>query len=766
MTSSIRPFSTECCISGWLCWVLFCRDMEIRCDEAVLEVLGEQAKTGYSTSLLSFALDRRLPMALAFGEHDAARRVKHVMDWKKARPVVTVLSVFAVIAAVLACGSNAWALGKSRVEIAAADNGVTFTADLHSSVQSWAIYEDIYEEGQLISSRPIIETGDGSAADRPLSDCKIEILHNHIMTTSEDDGADILDCTLTVNGEFHYLLGLPKEHYTGIGFTPGDGNSVRRHIEPDGEAVLYTVLLSTKADGSTTARRSQQETIAANDTVVQFRLVTSRSPGWFEERPTSGASGVEEAEIAPEDLLGLLPERFMLASGAGGWRTMLYLNSDGSFVGEHTDSNIDISAYCSFRGQFALPERVAPFTWSLRIEELTAEGVLGQVLYRDGIRYTNVGPYGLENTEELLLYLPGIATASLPEGFLNWARGWRWCLPDNEAPFPSVFPFYGLYNPAEEHGFIAVTEDESYAVYVDFRADTVTHTASQLYALKNASLKALVEDLACYDVWAMTNLLDNVSMTVDDGELFVTVTDPSPVLGKEDLIALAGNNAVLLLALRGELTRVDWLLHKDEGTVQVTLWREDESWRIPELEGSKSTYTEYGRTREGIQELIGLLGQSRPRFQVLITEPFHDILGYDGRTETETMGFWQMRTFYAETPEGAFPIAESFGFGEPVEWQVDLDGDGKEELVCNVTYGGDGAHRAYVYQRREDGIYRGEPSTRNLPDFADWGVNSSWSEYDPVENVFRLHYCVDGEDDYAVLETQGLERMDFEPYNE
>ena len=63
----------------WLCWVLFCRDMEMSCDEAVLSALGDQVKRGYSLSLVANAAARPVPAALAFGEHDAARRVKNVL---------------------------------------------------------------------------------------------------------------------------------------------------------------------------------------------------------------------------------------------------------------------------------------------------------------------------------------------------------------------------------------------------------------------------------------------------------------------------------------------------------------------------------------------------------------------------------------------------------------------------------------------------------------------------------------------------------------
>ena len=83
--------------AAWLCWVLFCRDLEMRCDEAVLAQLGDQVKRGYSLSLVSFAMERRFPAALAFGGHDAARRVKHVLAWKKETHRVAFLAAAVVL---------------------------------------------------------------------------------------------------------------------------------------------------------------------------------------------------------------------------------------------------------------------------------------------------------------------------------------------------------------------------------------------------------------------------------------------------------------------------------------------------------------------------------------------------------------------------------------------------------------------------------------------------------------------------------------------
>ena len=70
----------------WLSFFLCSRDMELRCDEAVLKRLGPQVRSDYAQSLLNFAAGRRFtPAPLAFGEGDTGKRVKFVLRWKKTK---------------------------------------------------------------------------------------------------------------------------------------------------------------------------------------------------------------------------------------------------------------------------------------------------------------------------------------------------------------------------------------------------------------------------------------------------------------------------------------------------------------------------------------------------------------------------------------------------------------------------------------------------------------------------------------------------------
>lgn len=92
----------------WLAFFLGGKDMEMSCDEAVLNRLGEGIRADYSQALLRLATHRRLiaGMPLAFGEGETKGRVRNMARWR--RPKVWVSGICAVLClAVLAvCALN------------------------------------------------------------------------------------------------------------------------------------------------------------------------------------------------------------------------------------------------------------------------------------------------------------------------------------------------------------------------------------------------------------------------------------------------------------------------------------------------------------------------------------------------------------------------------------------------------------------------------------------------------------------------------------
>ena len=85
----------------WLFFKLFVKDMEMSCDEAVVNKLGENIRADYSASLLQLATGRQMIFGspLAFGETEPAGRIKNLSRWKK--PTL-VISAFAIVLCIIA----------------------------------------------------------------------------------------------------------------------------------------------------------------------------------------------------------------------------------------------------------------------------------------------------------------------------------------------------------------------------------------------------------------------------------------------------------------------------------------------------------------------------------------------------------------------------------------------------------------------------------------------------------------------------------------
>ena len=84
----------------WLAYSLLCRDIELACDEKVIEKLTGNQKADYSQALLSCAVNRRSIAAcpLAFGEVGVKERVKNVLNYKKPAFWIVLIAVVSCIA--------------------------------------------------------------------------------------------------------------------------------------------------------------------------------------------------------------------------------------------------------------------------------------------------------------------------------------------------------------------------------------------------------------------------------------------------------------------------------------------------------------------------------------------------------------------------------------------------------------------------------------------------------------------------------------------
>ena len=168
----------------------------------------------------------------------------------------------------------------------------------------------------------------------------------------------------------------------------------------------------------------------------------------------------EKREITFSDI----PEAFTFASGAGGWRTEITISEDGSFAGNYEDWNAgnlsgEYSAecyLCNFSGKFSNPEPTdMPYVYSMKLLELSIDDdeESGTEKIVDETLYIYSSPYGFDDADEFLLYLPGASLSDMTEQCLSWLYYYNASF--TELPAGN----FAIYNIGGEEAFYGQNED-------------------------------------------------------------------------------------------------------------------------------------------------------------------------------------------------------------------------------------------------------------------------------------------------------------------
>jgi len=85
----------------WLCYVLFCRDIELACDERAVGGMEREECVEYAQALLDCSRGHlgTAPCPLAFGEKGVKERVKEILRGKKPAPWLAAAALCACLAA-------------------------------------------------------------------------------------------------------------------------------------------------------------------------------------------------------------------------------------------------------------------------------------------------------------------------------------------------------------------------------------------------------------------------------------------------------------------------------------------------------------------------------------------------------------------------------------------------------------------------------------------------------------------------------------------
>ena len=156
--------------------------------------------------------------------------------------------------------------------------------------------------------------------------------------------------------------------------------------------------------------------------------------------------------ITAKNLFASMPATFHFLSGAGGWQTELYWNGDGTFSGIYEDADVSEIYRCLFMGSMDAPRKIGDLEFSTRVTALDYEKS-NTVAYENGQKIVSAEPYGLDDVDEIRIYLPGCSVSKLPQAAVDWLRGGAEEFWDGQGP--KTLPFFVLYNVRGQQAFFS-----------------------------------------------------------------------------------------------------------------------------------------------------------------------------------------------------------------------------------------------------------------------------------------------------------------------
>ncbi|MBQ9458955.1 MAG: hypothetical protein IJU66_03390 [Oscillospiraceae bacterium] len=270
---------------------------------------------------------------------------------------------------------------------------------------------------------------------------------------------------MSAEGELAPVQTCTKNTYPDVDASAPDGWSVKSEWSIDDKTCSEEAYLA-----AVPSQEAQAKGMLVRNVEYYETDPDSEPPADAYPYPDGAAMTFDEAAAFLRDKLGVsappvdekafftsLPREFSFLSGVGGWSTDIEMSTDGTFTGAFHDSDMGDSSesypngtmhICTFSGRFGDVRRVDDYTYSMRLKEITCDPMDAEWV-EDGVHYVASIPYGLENADEVLVYLPGSQMSKLPWEFVSWVsspNAWG-----NDRPL--FLPFCGLYNVAEKEGW-------------------------------------------------------------------------------------------------------------------------------------------------------------------------------------------------------------------------------------------------------------------------------------------------------------------------
>lgn len=244
----------------WLAFVLFCRDMELACDEKVIRDMDVEDKKVYSRVLLSFSdpSHRIAAGPLAFGEIGVKKRIQSVLNYRKPAFWMVGLAILALVVTSLcfltnpkAANDPAQTMGTAEyqlpdgLEAESADDLTIFTPNAYKVGSEASCADDRISAGYIQKFNTTDDWG-------TMKDGKIEQVYSDNHSTVEDygsiDGLCAPGYLVKVDYDLYSAAALEKEKSMGTDMSEIDttGQYWLLYLVRENEETGYILALNTK----------------------------------------------------------------------------------------------------------------------------------------------------------------------------------------------------------------------------------------------------------------------------------------------------------------------------------------------------------------------------------------------------------------------------------------------------------------------------------------------------------------------------------------
>lgn len=244
----------------WLAYVLFCRDMELACDEKVIRDMDVEDKKVYSRVLLSFSdpSHRIAAGPLAFGEIGVKKRIQSVLNYRKPAFWMVGLAILALVVTSLCFLTNpkeandpAQTIGTAEyqlpdgLEAENADDLTIFTPNAYKVGSEASCADDRISAGYIQKFNTTDDWG-------TMKDGKIEQVYSDNHSTVEDygsiDGLCAPGYLVKVDYDLYSAAAWEKEKSMGTDMSEIDttGQYWLLYLVRENEETGYILALNTK----------------------------------------------------------------------------------------------------------------------------------------------------------------------------------------------------------------------------------------------------------------------------------------------------------------------------------------------------------------------------------------------------------------------------------------------------------------------------------------------------------------------------------------